>query len=164
MCDRHFQKVKLWSQHFEHREILATAADVKNAIERGARASNKSRVILGKEVIRCFVLIVQIEEPSRLKSTHGVTWHRTNTTPDIDPDFPVPILSGKIINHIYPDVDDRSHGDEVSHELFECEEYPENFVGRGYKDWSYKPPTANYIKGQVNRRIKWTKTFGGQSS
>ena len=99
-------------------------------------------------------LLLSLRLPG-IKSTHVITWHRTDDVPDIDPDFPERIVNGRIINHIFPEIEDFSEGVLVSPEAFECEEYPPNYVGGGYKDWEYQEPSADYIKGQVNRRQTW---------
>ena len=83
ICDRHFQKVKIWCSHFAHRDYLVSDAEVILAIHRGARASNLSRMFRKKHAIFCKAVSLMAPHPSfykrqlslpGIKSTHGVTY------------------------------------------------------------------------------------------
>ena len=74
-----------------------------------------------------------------VKSTQGVTYHRS---------------TGKIINHIYPDVD-RTVGIELK--KVKTSKYKDNHVGKSYKKYSEPKVTSKIIEQQHKQRQKWQK-------
>jgi hypothetical protein len=150
-CDRHFQKVKIWCSHFEHRSQLATPDDVRNAILQGSRNSNLCRVHLGKEPIQCYVFHHVLTFPTRrkhqlnlrgLRSTNAITWQRR---------------TDKIINHILP-TNDCTVGPEVNKVVIS--DYPSNLISPLYKELQIEEePNIGTIDGRVRQREKWIKKF-----
>ena len=61
---------------------------------------------------------------------------------------------GKIINHIYPDVD-RTVGIELT--KVKTSKYKDNHVGKPYKRYSEPDIPSNIIESQHKQRQKWQK-------
>ena len=74
-----------------------------------------------------------------IKSTQGVTYHRS---------------TGKINNHIYPDVD-RTVGIELT--KVKTSKYKDNHVGNSYKKYCEPKVPSKIIEGQHKQRQKWQK-------
>ena len=87
--DRHFQKVKTWCSHFENTTQIVEISDVVDAIHKGSRSSNKSRVYRKKDELFCLAFECTAPHPEFLKSqvllpgiqaTHVVSYIRTGLT------------------------------------------------------------------------------------
>ena len=76
--------------------------------------------------------------------TQGVTYHRS---------------TGKIINHIYPDVD-RTVGIELK--KVKTSKYKANHVGKSYKKYSEPKVLSKIIESQDTQRKKWQKIIDKQ--
>ena len=155
-CDRHFQKVKQWTGHFEFSERVISHDDVKRAIERGSKAANQNRTRRKKYKITQIVIIQDLlPYPHKkkcillcqgIKSTSGITWFKGKNG-----------KNGKVVNHIFPDVD-RSVGLEL-YQVVQCD-YPKNHVNKPYKQSELKKEAeikTNTLIGQEKTRGVWKK-------
>ena len=79
-----------------------------------------------------------------IKSTQGVTYHRS---------------TGKVINHIYPDVD-RTVGIELT--KVKTSKYKPNHVGKSYKKYCEPNVPSKIITSQDTQRKKWQKIIDKQ--
>ena len=167
ICDRHFQKVGLWTERFRKQKDVPSMEKVQKGIENGSREANVARSQRQtkdprkKEPIKCVVLTNTLQEPTRPKrkllcpgitATHGVTYHKSTQ---------------KIINHIYPDVD-KSVGIELN--TVETCEYV-RFDSEGNRIPFLLPPYApctdpvyhtTTIENQEAQRLKWQQQINLQ--
>ena len=155
-CDRHFQKVKDYTKKFENIERVIGHPDVEKALLDGQKQANVHRKNLGKHEIKLIVIIQDqlppIDKRKRIialegiKSTIGVTWFKgENGKP------------GRVVNHVFPDVDDRSKG----LELFQVIETDYKIkINKPDKESSLtKEPeiNTNTLVSQVKTRKLWNK-------
>ena len=79
-----------------------------------------------------------------MKSTLGVTYFR-NTK--------------KVINHIYPDVENRRVGLEVPRTKIKTSEYSSTLMNKAYKDHKQPKVSSKFIKAQCLQRKKREKAI-----
>ena len=159
ICDRHFQKVKLYVKFYENKLKVTNEEIVATAILEGQSQANSNRVRTStvnnpKDPIKVVAFSHSISFPNPnikyqlvlpgIKSTQGVTYHRS---------------TGKIINHIYPDVD-RTVGIELK--KVKTDAYKPNHVGKSYKKYCETKVPSKIIESQNVQREKWQKIIDKQ--
>jgi len=102
-CDRFFGHVTNWCENYIYRFQLKGYAAFEAAFKEGVKQANRKRKQKNEEEFSMYFMTSDLVEPGTkerlqlnfkgIQSTHGVTYFRDDD---------------KVINHIYPDVDDRS--------------------------------------------------------
>ena len=157
-CDRHFQKVSMWTARFSKKEKFASIPSVVKAINQGAQNSNAQRERDGKKPIVTKAYRSTLRDPKgssykkliipQIQSTHGVTMHYKK-------------ISGskfdmQLINHVFP-WRHRSKGIELSTNFTTMKYY------KGLHDKYAEPEepeiSIDHLRKQIQNREQMDKTI-----
>ena len=143
-CDRHFQKVAMWCREYSRVKCLEGPIDkqIIEACEIGRKKADQVREdVRGKKRIFLKVISSTLEEPTHpkkklkvdgIQSTHGLTYLKS---------------TGKVYDHVYPDVSHYTDGLEVTG--VDTEPY-ERMVNGVVQDTFLLPPYAALPKLEYN--------------